>query len=91
VSAWWALFAGALFVVGFRRALKPVRVAGLVVAGLAVLKVLLFDLSRLDALFRIGSVLILGVVSLLVAYNYYRRAARGEEHASAPAAELPPE
>jgi uncharacterized membrane protein len=76
ISAWWALFAGGLVLFGFRRSLQPVRVAGLLVAGLAVTKVVLFDLSRLDALFRVGSVLTLGVVSLLVAYLYYQRAAR---------------
>jgi uncharacterized membrane protein len=80
VSAWWLVFAAALVVVGFRRALKPVRVAGLGVAGLAVVKVLLFDLSSLDALYRVGSVFILGLVFLLLAYLYHRqgRMAGGE-------------
>jgi uncharacterized membrane protein len=80
VSAWWLVFAAALVVVGFRRTLKPVRVAGLGVAGLAVVKVLLFDLSSLDALYRVGSVFILGLVFLLLAYLYHRqgRMAGGE-------------
>ena len=73
VSAWWIVFAAGLILVGFRRGVKPVRVAGLVVAGMAVIKVVLFDLSGLDALYRVGSVLILGVVSLGLAYIYNRR------------------
>ena len=73
VSAWWLVFAAALVIVGFRRALKPVRLAGLGVAGLAVVKVLLFDLSSLDALYRVGSVFILGLVFLLLAYLYHRQ------------------
>ena len=78
VSAWWLAFAAALVAVGFRLSLKPVRVAGLLVAGLAVLKVVLFDLSSLDALYRVGSVFILALVALSLAYLYYRsdRAAR---------------
>jgi uncharacterized membrane protein len=36
-------------------------------------KVLLFDLSSLDALYRVGSVLILGLVFLLLAYLYHRQ------------------
>jgi uncharacterized membrane protein len=67
------LFAAALVVVGFRRELKPARIAGLGVAGLAVVKVLVFDLSSLDALYRVGSVFILGLVLLLLAYLYHRQ------------------
>jgi hypothetical protein len=73
VSAWWLTFAAALILLGFRRAIKPVRVAGLAVAGLAVAKVVLFDLSSLDALYRIGSVFFLALVMLSLAYVYYRQ------------------
>ncbi len=72
VSAWWLAFAAALVVTGFRWSLKPARVAGLLVAGLAVLKVVLFDMSSLDALYRVGSVFILALVALSLAYLYYR-------------------
>ena len=72
VSAWWLVFAAALVVTGFRLSLKPARLAGLLVAGLAVLKVVLFDLSSLDALYRVGSVFILALVALSLAYLYYR-------------------
>ncbi|HEY8197272.1 MAG TPA: DUF2339 domain-containing protein [Gemmatimonadales bacterium] len=73
VSAWWLVFAATLVAVGFRRALRPARLAGLAVAGLAVIKVLIFDLSSLDALYRVGSVFILGLVFLLLAYLYHRQ------------------
>jgi hypothetical protein len=76
VSAWWILFAAGCFGLGFGRSLKPLRLAGFVVAALALGKVLLVDLSTLDAFYRIGSVLILGTVSLAVAYVYHRRAGR---------------
>jgi hypothetical protein len=82
VSAWWLVFAAALVWVGFRRGLKEVRLAGLAVAGLAVVKVLIFDLSSLDALYRVGSVFILGLVFLLLAYLYHRQA-RGEPRGTA--------
>jgi uncharacterized membrane protein len=74
VSAWWAVFAGGLVAFGFSRQLRSVRLAGLIVAALAVAKVLIVDLSRLDALYRVASVFILAVVSLLVAYLYHRHA-----------------
>jgi uncharacterized membrane protein len=72
VSAWWLVFASALVLVGFRRSLKQIRLAGLAVAGLAVVKVVMFDLSSLDALYRVGSVFLLGLVTLSLAYLYYR-------------------
>ena len=73
VSAWWLVCAATLIGVGFRQELKPARIAGLGVAGLAVVKVLVFDLSSLDALYRVGSVFILGLVFLLLAYLYHRQ------------------
>jgi len=78
VSAWWLVFAAALVGYGFRREVKPFRLSGLAVAGLAVVKVIFFDLSDLDALYRVGSVFFLGLVTLSLAYLYYRHD-RGEE------------
>ena len=72
VSVWWLLYAAALVAVGFRLTLQPARVAGLAVAGLAVFKVVFFDLSSLDALYRVGSVFLLALVALSLAYLYYR-------------------
>jgi hypothetical protein len=72
VSAWWLIFAAALVLVGFRRSIKQLRLAGLAVAGLAVAKVVIYDLSSLDALYRVGSVFLLGLVMLSLAYLYYR-------------------
>jgi uncharacterized membrane protein len=78
VSAWWLVFASVLVAVGFRRSIKPVRLSGLAVAGLAVVKVIFFDLSSLDALYRVGSVFLLGLVTLSLAYLYYRHDRGGD-------------
>jgi len=78
VSAWWLVFAAALVGLGFRRSLKPARLAGLLVAGLAVAKVIFHDLSSLDALYRVGSVLLLALVTLSLAYLYYRHDRAGD-------------
>ena len=82
VSAWWLVFAAALVTLGLQRGIREARLAGLGVAALAVLKVLIFDLASLDALYRVGSVFILGLVSLLLAYLYHRQA---RESGSGPA------
>jgi hypothetical protein len=77
VSAWWILFAAGCFLAGFRRGIRALRFAGFFVAGLALVKVVFVDLSTLDALYRVGSALILGLVSLAVAYAYHRPDKRG--------------
>jgi uncharacterized membrane protein len=88
ISAWWLVFAAALVGLGFRRGHTGVRRAGLAVAALAAAKVTLSDLSSLDALYRIGSVLILGIVFLSLAYLYHRQARTAPR---APADEAVPE
>ena len=81
ISAWWILFAAAVVVLGFRRSMPRLRVAGLGVAGAAVVKVLFSDLASLDAFYRIGSVFILGIVSLALAWLYHRQARTNTESA----------
>ena len=87
VSAWWLAASAMLVMLGFARSMKPVRVAGLVVAGLAVTKVVFSDLASLDALYRVASVFILGLVSLSLAYLYHRQARRDGSAAATPAPE----
>jgi ABC-type antimicrobial peptide transport system permease subunit len=74
ISVWWILFACGLVLLGFRRDLRHVRQAGLLVAAMAAVKIVVHDLSSLDALYRVGSVFITGLVSLLLAYLYNRKA-----------------
>jgi uncharacterized membrane protein len=74
VSVWWILFACGLVLLGFRRDLRMVRQAGLLVAAMAAVKIILHDLSSLNALYRVASVLVTGLVSLLLAYIYNRKA-----------------
>ena len=68
-------------VLGFRRRLAGLRVAGLGVAAVAVAEVLFSDLASLDAFYRIGSVFILGIVSLALAWLYHRQARAKTENA----------
>jgi len=74
ISTFWLLYAGALVRVGFRLDRKVVRSAGLGVAALAALKILLYDLSALQALYRVGSFFVLALITLAVAYAYNQRA-----------------
>ena len=75
LSVFWLVYAAALVRIGFQRDRKDVRSAGLAVAAGAGLKVVLYDLSNLDALYRIASFFALALIALAVAYAYNRKAA----------------
>jgi hypothetical protein len=74
ISTFWLAYATALVRIGFWLDHKLVRSAGLAVAALAAVKILLYDLSELEALYRVASFFILALVALGVAYVYNRKA-----------------
>jgi len=74
LSIFWLAYAGALVRLGFQHERKDVRSAGLAVAAGAGLKIVLYDLSNLDALYRIASFFALALIALAVAYAYNRKA-----------------
>jgi uncharacterized membrane protein len=74
ISVFWLLFAGVAVWLGFRRNRAAIRGTGLAVAALAAAKIALYDLGRLEALFRVGSFFVLALLALAVAYAYNRKA-----------------
>lgn len=76
ISTFWVAYAGVLVRIGFWLDQKAVRSAGLAVAGLAAVKVLLYDLAELEALYRVASFFVLALVALGVAYVYNKKASR---------------
>jgi len=79
LSVWWLLFAGGLVFLGFRLNHKLIRSIGLGVAAFAGLKIVLYDLANLQALYRVGSFFALAMIALAVAYAYNQKA-RVEQH-----------
>ena len=78
LSVTWALYAVGLIAVGMRRQYAPARYLGIVLLGLTLLKVLANDIADLDRLYRMMSVLAVGVLLLLASYLYQRRARNGD-------------
>ncbi|MCC7170802.1 MAG: DUF2339 domain-containing protein, partial [Planctomycetes bacterium] len=72
ISISWALYAAVLIGIGFRRALADLRWAGLAAFALTLGKVFVVDMAGLDAAYRIGSFLALGVL-LVAASALYQR------------------
>ena len=76
LSLLWTAYASVLIVVGIKRRTPAVRWQALVLFGLAVGKVFLYDSSYLDRFYRILSFLILGVVLLVVSFVYQNKVSR---------------
>jgi uncharacterized membrane protein len=68
----WSLFALALLIIGVRREAPMVRYAGLALMGITLLKLFLHDLTRLDALFRIGAFVGVAVILIFASWMYQR-------------------
>lgn len=69
-SAVWLAFALVLFVAGIRLRNQPVRLAGLAVLALVVLKVFVGDMSNLEGLYRIASFVGLGLCLVGIGWLY---------------------
>jgi uncharacterized membrane protein len=72
ISILWAVYATGLIMAGLRRHYTPIRYLAIVVFGLTVLKVFAVDLASLDRLYRVASVIGLGVLLLVASYLYQR-------------------
>lgn len=83
VSVYWLVYAGGLLAWGLWRDATSARLAGLAVSGLALLKIALYDLTQLRALYRIGSLLLLALIALAAAFAYHRRVEREDGAAGA--------
>lgn len=71
-SGVWLVFALGLFVAGIRLGQKVVRMAGLAVMALVVLKVFAWDMSNLEGLYRIASFIGLGLCLVGIGWLYQR-------------------
>ena len=73
LSLLWTGYAGGLLISGVRRNAEGLRWQALVLFGIAVVKVFLYDLSFLSGGYRIISSIVLGMVLLGVSFLYQRR------------------
>ncbi len=72
VSAAWGLVGLALLIVGLRRNQRLLRLGGLALFGLALVKIFLYDLANLSSLARAFSFLAVGALLLVAALLYQR-------------------
>jgi uncharacterized membrane protein len=72
LSVLWSVFAGLMTAAGFRFTERAWRIAGLVLFGITLVKVVFLDISELEQFYRILALLALGLVLLVVAWAYQR-------------------
>ncbi|HYE16602.1 MAG TPA: DUF2339 domain-containing protein [Pyrinomonadaceae bacterium] len=72
LSVVWAVYGGALLLVGRLRRSRLLRLMSLALLGLTTLKVFFWDLSSLDRVYRIISFIVLGAILLAVSYLYQK-------------------
>jgi uncharacterized membrane protein len=83
LSVTWAAYASGAILIGLWRRYAPVRVFAIGVLAVTIVKVFAIDLAHLDRIYRVLSVLGLGVLLLLTSY-LYQRSRSGTPIGSAP-------
>lgn len=91
LSVVWTIYGGVMLTVGIARRSKLLRIMALLLLGLTIFKVFVFDLSSLERLYRIISFIVLGLILLTVSFLYQRYRQRmaeliGDGEAEAPVA-----
>lgn len=79
LSVVWGLYASGLLIAGRLRRLLLLRVMGLALLSLTILKVFIWDVSSLERIYRIISFIMLGAILLVVSYFYQLSQQRAEE------------
>ncbi len=72
LSLFWLFYGIILVVVGFLARIKGVRIGGLLLFTLAILKLFFYDLWSMGTLYRIISSMSLGVVLLTISFAYQK-------------------
>jgi len=72
LSLFWLLYAIILLIIGFIGRYKLVRVGGIILLALSILKLFFYDLWSLGTLYRIISSISLGIVLLLISFVYQK-------------------
>jgi uncharacterized membrane protein len=72
LSGSWLVYSIILMIIGISRRIQRLRIIAIVLFGITILKIFIYDLSFLQALYRIFSFVGLGVMLLATSYLYQR-------------------
>lgn len=77
LSVTWALYSTVLIVIGLRRHYAPIRYFAMTVFAVTTAKVFFVDLAELERIYRVMSVIGLGILLLLTSWLYQRSRSEG--------------
>lgn len=72
VSTFWLVYATSLLIVGIIKKYRSIRVLALLMYLLSIIKIVIFDLSGFEAIYRIMAFIILGIMLIFASYMYTR-------------------
>src|SRR5262249_5194646 len=81
LSVTWAAYATGLIVAGLRKQYPPIRYFAIAVFAVTIIKVFAIDLADLAQIYRVASIVGLGVMLLMTSYLYHRFRDRAVERA----------
>jgi uncharacterized membrane protein len=79
LTALWLVYAVILLVVGIARRSRAVRLGGLILIGISIVKVFVYDVFTLQTVYRIVAFVGLGILLLVGGFLYQRYSARIKE------------
>lgn len=79
LSVIWAVYASILMALGMARRIKGARIFALVLFGIVIGKVFLFDMQSLSEIYRILAFIVLGMLLLLISFLFYKYKAQIKE------------
>lgn len=72
ISAFWAVYSILLVIAGILRRFQPVRLLAILLFGITIAKVFIFDLAEVEKIYRVLSFIILGSVLLAASFLYQK-------------------
>jgi uncharacterized membrane protein len=72
LSVIWAIYGGVMLTVGIIRRNRLLRVMALVLIGITIAKVFIFDLASLERIYRVIAFIVLGIILLAGSFLYQR-------------------
>lgn len=72
-SVIWVLYAGIITIIGIFKDKKYLKYFGIFICILSVLKIFIYDLSTISAMFKFAAFLILGAVLMVLSYFYNKK------------------
>ena len=70
ISVGWVLYSGLATIIGILRNKKYLINTGIVLSILSILRIFLYDLANVEALYKLIAFLVLGIILMLVSYIY---------------------